>query len=279
MQICALLSYYDEPWLKQHVKSLRLAGVSKLVAVDGAYALFPGGKARSPVSNHRDLERACEKTGIELVHHVPDDVWGGNEVEKRTFLFELAERHTTPDDWYFVADGDEFVTAAPDDLPGLLADTLEPVGECELYEGREANTLRMFFRAQRGIRPTGLHFTYATPDGTVLWGGYAAETASAARLPVRVRHRTLQRPTARRAASLAYYEARDEQDIEQGPCAWCGEPTAATIPYQWRPAKGGIVAQRASVCPDCRPRREAESVEQAAALGFDARPHLPVLSQ
>jgi hypothetical protein len=282
-QIVALLSYYQEPdrFLRDCVKSLAKIGVTKLVALDGAYALYPGAKASSPVSNHRAIEKTAAKAGIETHHFVPDEPWSGNEVHKRWTLFDLAEEITDPTDWWFVVDGDEMVTHAPDDLPRRLADTACGAATATLWSADEEQPLRMFFRAERGLRPRGNHYTYATEDGRVFWGGYLAETEPALDLPVKVEHRTFQRPESRRSASLAFYDKRDAKGAETHKCAWCGTGTQVTIPFGWERVNAGkgATAQRAGVCLEhLRPRLE-ESVRQAAALGYDALPHMKSLIQ
>jgi hypothetical protein len=49
MNLTALLSFYDErpEWLERMILSLRLLPVTRLVAVDGAYELYPNGKGAS----------------------------------------------------------------------------------------------------------------------------------------------------------------------------------------------------------------------------------------
>lgn len=278
VQIVGLLSYYREPdsFLKQMVKSLPRVGVDRLIALDGAYARFPGGTAHSPRSNRRVLEKACEKASVDLWHVAPADVWAGDEIEKRSVLFTLAESVTTEDDWYFVVDGDEQVTDA-EKIPEQLAQTDKLVATAELYEGHESQRLRMFFKAIRGLRPVGTHFTYGTPDGRVLWGGYGQETEDALDLAVRVRHKTLERSRERRGASLTYYRKRDAALVESGPCAFCGQQTGHMIPYDWKPIGAGISAQRALCCKRCLKPRLRESVLQAAEYGIDATPQLDAL--
>ncbi len=274
--IVALLSYFREPdsFLKQMVKSLPKVGVEKLIALDGAYARFPGGTAHSPRSNRRVLEKACESASVDLWHVAPDDVWAGDEVEKRSVLFTLAESITTPDDWYFVVDGDEQVTDVDGDIPSLLNGTDLLAAQVMLWGDEGAQPLRMFFKAERGLRPRGTHFTYTLPDGRVVWGGYGQETEEALTLPVRVLHKTLDRSAKRRQASLAYYAQRDKALVEDGPCAFCGTLTAHVIPYEWRPSEKGITAQRALCCKACLKERLRESVLQAAKFGIDATPQL-----
>lgn len=281
--LVALLSYYREPdrFLKDCVRSLPLIGVTKLVALDGAYALYPNALSSSPVSNHRAIERTAAKVGIETFHFVPEEPWANNEVGKRWALFDLAEQVTEPTDWYFVVDGDEVVTDGPRDLPDTLGSYRQSVGTAMLWSAEEQQRLRMFFRADRTLRPRGNHYTYATEDGRVYWGGYQQETEPAVHLDVRVKHRTLERPQSRRTASLAFYAARDAQGAELHRCAWCGAETTTTIPYDWTRVNDGkgASAKRAGVCTTHLRQRLTESLEQAAALGYDARPHVQSLVQ
>ncbi len=281
--LVALLSYYSEPdvFLKDMIRSLPKIGVTKLVALDGAYALYPDAKASSPVSNHRAIEKTANRVGIETFHYVPDEPWHENEVGKRWTLMDLAESITTDRDWWFVIDGDEVVTDGPFDLPVVLSGLDTNVATAELWEGDDEQRLRMFFRAERGLRPRGNHYTYSTEDGRVFWGGYAQATEAATDLPIRVRHRTLERPQARRAASLEFYDRRDDTGAEVHHCAWCGVETTTTIPFDWSwsTGGGGITAQRAGVCVEHLREKVSESFADAIRLGFDPRPHFRDLVQ
>ena len=91
----------------------------------------------------------------------------------------------------------------------------------------------------------------------------------------------MDRPNKRRAASLKYYAGRDNAGGEHTVCAWCGEPTTITIPYGWKLVNDGKGAsgQRAGVCLTHLREKVAESVEQAAQVGYDARPYMRQLTQ
>lgn len=284
MRLVALMSYYDEKpsWLREVILATRLLGVEHLVALDGAYALFPDGSASSPESNHRAIAKACDTAGIDLTHVVPTDVWRGNEVEKRTRLFQLAETVTTDQDWYVIVDADEVVTHA-DGFREALESTDKDVGTVELWDkkvsGRlESVRLPVMFRAQRGIQVVGSHCTYRC-NGVTLWGKYGVEKAPMADFPVRMKHKTKERAPRRYAASMSYYDIRDRAGIEVETCAWCDVPTPRTIPFAWRPETGGITADRAHVCATHRAEKIQESIKQASALGYPLDEGLAGLTQ
>lgn len=268
--ICGLLAYYDESptWLRQLVESLPIMGVTRLVAVDGAYALYPGGQPTSPQDGHKALRQACQKAGIQLHHHTPDRVWE-DELEKRSFLFELGETVTEDHDWFFVVDADERVTQAPKQLPQLLdrLDTL--VAECLLWDARSEIPLRMLFRAKRGLRVVGNHYTYQLPDGRRLWGDWNNQLELATPIDVLVEHRDSQRTPRRRDAKFSYYARRDRLKPEERECAWCGEPASQSVPMNWRWSGPGLVGDRTACCDTCYPQRIAESRQAAEAMGVN----------
>lgn len=213
MKLVALLSFYDEPpeFLHRMISSLPQAGITDLVALDGAYALYPNGTASSPEEQHDALDEACTAAGIRLHLHIPATTWHGNEVEKRTRLFELGERVTSEHDWYLITDGDEEIRNADPYLAGHLAGTVFDVAQCELIEPDKTHPgFPKFFRAIRGLHCKANHYTYATPDGRYLWGN-AVTTRLEPRIPVDVSiiHHAKARSPRRRTASVGYYLHRD----------------------------------------------------------------------
>jgi hypothetical protein len=224
VRIVALLSWYDEDpaWLERCIRSLPQARVSALIALDGAYSLYPDAKARSHRSQHEAIERAAQAAGIPCQIHAPDAPWDG-EVQKRNHLFDLAEQ--TPADWYMVMDADEFIISAPKDVPARLARAPFDVAAVTLREpGHPLGTMiypthPKFFRAIPGLRAITDHFTYTTPDGRKLWGDAKrchleprADLTS-----VTVEHHNQLRHPDRRKAALTYYETRDQAGIEELP--------------------------------------------------------------
>lgn len=239
-----MLAWYDErpDMLRDTIASLPILGVDHLVAVDGAYAAFPGGKAFSARTQRNVVMSAAQDAGIGCTVHIPTETWQENEPGKRRFLFQLGETVTGPDDWYFVVDADEVVLRAPEDLKAVLSETDRDVAQCVLLdadagntvyglvgedddenmpmvlEGRFTNHLPMLFRAIRGLSVAWAHNQYVTPDGRWLWAGTLEERPEVAlRLPgVVVDHRFC-RSHERRTAATAYYYARETQGIERQP--------------------------------------------------------------
>jgi hypothetical protein len=102
VKLIGLMSWYDEDasWLDRRHRQPLPRGMTHLVAVDGAYALFPDGRARSGVEQHRAISETCEGLGISSTIYAPQTVWTGNEVEKRSFMFRLGLAVADgPQDW------------------------------------------------------------------------------------------------------------------------------------------------------------------------------------
>src|SRR5262249_40678789 len=162
------LSWYDEPaWaLAELVASTARFGADALVAVDGAYMLYPDGRAQSPAEQSQAILATAQGAGMEVVLHCPQEPWAGNEIEKRTKSLALAEEIAEPgEDWIWICDGDEVVTEG---LGLRLAleqthfDTAEVLMEEVLDGSREGIApIRKFFRAQAsGIVLEDNHFTF-----------------------------------------------------------------------------------------------------------------------
>lgn len=237
MRLIGLLSWYAErpSWLAACIASYRVAGIDHLVALDGAYAMFPGGAARSSGVEADAIVEICNAHDIGLTLVRPAGVWAGNEVEKRTSLFRHADAIATPGkDWYLVIDADELVTRALDGWRDALADTRLDCAEVLLWEREDRDTepraqvdrairvdplartpIRKLFRATPGIRCVGNHYTWMTPDGRQLWGSHVREPGLDLTEQLHVEHRTQYRSLLRRDASHEYYRLRDAAGIER----------------------------------------------------------------
>jgi hypothetical protein len=228
MRLIAILTWYDEPsWcLTELIASLAKAGVDHVVAIDGAYMLYPEGRGQSPGEQAQAILAGCQGAGMGATIHTPQDVWFGNEIEKRSFTF--AAGHLVADagvDWLWVVDADERIQetlglrealeATECDVATLMID--------EVNEGtREgAFPLRKFFRAQ----PTGIHlernhFTYLTGDGQLLFEGYCIakpELVEAENFGfVRIDHRG-GRTKIRSFQAQVYYDRRKQYGAELVP--------------------------------------------------------------
>lgn len=228
MRIIGLLSWYQEDpaWLAECVASAaRLC--DHLIAVDGAYAEFPGSLAK-PASGPEQSEiinRTAAGAGIGCTIHAPRQPWWGGEVAKRDFMFRLASTFAGPDDWYFVIDADEVLTTVPSDTKRRLADSEHNVAELILWE-RESqarvaeivdtqadylNPDRRLFRALPDLGVQQAHYVYtATVDGrtAVLRGNQSIQRLEPAEdlSDLRMEHRTHQRTQARKRLKREYYE-------------------------------------------------------------------------
>lgn len=233
MKIVGLVSWYDEKpdFLAACVASMA-SFVDHVVAVDGAYIMYPGGKAQSPtgqVEAIRETARACH---LGCTVHEPQERWGGNEVEKRAFMFSLAETVAKDaNDWYFVLDADEVVSEVGMDVRETLLTSEHDVGQVTCWQHRghyepqerpfvsemvEQQQLRKFFRAIPGLTVTLNHYTYVVPDGRHMWGmGGPVPLEQPEDMPLlKVEHRNKGRDLWRAQQARSYYERRDELKIE-----------------------------------------------------------------
>ena len=108
---CAPIWYDEDPQLlDETVTRLGRIPVDALVAVDGAYDLYPGATASSPPSNHAAIGDAARTIGVSATIHRPLRPWErSGEVRKRTFALRLAETLSEPDDWFLVLDADHIL--------------------------------------------------------------------------------------------------------------------------------------------------------------------------
>lgn len=222
MKIIGLLSWYEEDteWLAEAV-----AGAARvcdhIVAVDGAYARFPGADSK-PVSSPeqaRVIQSVAAGAGIGCTVHVPRKAWSGNEVGKRDFMFRFSSTFAEPGvDWFMVFDADEIVTSAPPGFRSLLAASDRDVAELTLWERGDLDTsypLRRFYRALPGIGIQQAHFVVTAPvDGgtQVLSGAHMVHELALCEDLTRVRmeHRTERRTDLRKALKTKYYDLLPE---------------------------------------------------------------------
>lgn len=219
MRVVALLCWYDEPvsWLAETVASAaRLA--DHIVAVDGAYALFPG-STRRPTSDPTQADtitRTARGVGIGVTVHTPTDVWWGGEVEKRDTMLQIAQTVADPGDWYLVIDGDEVVANCPADTRHLLDVAEADVAELIIRSRREHtewhSPLRRLYRAQPGLRVEYAHYIVTAPDGRTVSNEPAVPLHNLV-----IDHRDLERSAQRRQQKKQYYAARDELGVEHSP--------------------------------------------------------------
>lgn len=246
MKLFALCSFYQESptWLASYVAATaRLC--DHIVFVDGAYVLYDSDGYSSGVESHDAIARACHAAGIPFTLYVPETAWLGNEVEKRAFMFKLAESLSTEDDYYAVLDVDMPVTRVDreqvrQDLERKEFDVYEgslierwdwntgPNGALVIPRENEGTPPlsacwhTFLFRAIRGLTVSGAHYLYVYPDETAKWGlralwgpGTEYDLATAGRLSVDIEHWSKFRPKDRRNAATDYYTRRDNARIER----------------------------------------------------------------
>ena len=238
MRLIGILSWYDEApsWLAACVSSMiERARIDHLVAVDGAYALLPNGRAYSGFEQHQLIDEICRGSDVGLTLFAPQEPWLGNEVEKRSFAFRLAETVAEiGEDWYFIMDADEVVTSALG-LKHVLSTTDEDVGHTWFYERLDpfvspgyaklaAQTfipredrimVRTVFRALPRLHVAENHFTYITDAGHILWNGGNGGEVGTVDTRVEIEHRTRLRDQARKAQQIEYYLRRDKLGLER----------------------------------------------------------------
>lgn len=243
MNIIGVLSWYDE---SPHWLSTCVAGFGRvcdtIIAVDGAYALYPGARARSHPDQSEAIIHAAEAAGCGLILHRPKDVWWGNEVEKRNHTFDLARSVGVEcDDWVLVFDGDyQLLQTYPDVVRQELEATDLDVATYTLLDGKDLLSDEAMAKVAREIdistewtvRTRGLyrllpdlryqtkhwHVRGTAADGrdVVLFGSAdREEPALQLEAGLVAYHRRQARAKVRNEAAEAYYVFRDEAKVEQ----------------------------------------------------------------
>jgi hypothetical protein len=249
VKIVGVLSWFDESpsWLATAVAGFARV-CDQIVAVDGAYALYPGGRARSRPDQAEAILGAAEAAGAGCVIHRPRDVWFGNEVEKRNHSLFLAAALSP--DWVMVFDADYHVLQLDAEaVRRELAATDCNVGTYTILDGKDlqedeyiakyareryADTewttkTRDIYRWTDDLAYGPKHFTISgTYDGERRWiRGPEFCLSEDQWSPVEpcvdmlanlvVNHRNQHRPLARRKAAGGYSELRNEAGVEAWP--------------------------------------------------------------
>lgn len=279
MQLIALLAWYDEEpkHLATCVASLAKAGVGHLVAVDGAYALYPDGEPLSDGRQQLAIQYMCAEIGIGLTLHTPRAVWEGNEVEKRQCLFDLALTVADEGDWFLVIDADEVIAEAPLDLFETLGTTPHQVAQITHRELAavvandptwEPDTpLLRLYRAQP-IKVDGNHYTHRNPAGEVICGHVdqmQVEWADATEL--RIDHRRGLRAPERQHTQGTYYDNMNRSAQERLRCK-CGAPGKHQLPTEWRLTDVGPAADLEDFCDRCAKRIRRQNERRLREIGI-----------
>ncbi len=240
MKVIGVLCWYDESptWLCATVASAA-AICDHLVAVAGAYALFPGGSGSSGAAQHEAIAKTAEAVGLGLTLHVPNAKWTGNEVEKRSYSYRLAATIGCEEDWVLVLDADDVILQCPSTVRERLHDTDLMVGQVSHLERWDPHAdpsvssyahvadvsssprvpIRKFFRLLPGLRCDVTHFHHVAYEGDHtlhLWGnGSWPEEPALDCTDMVIEHRTRLRARERARRQQAYYQTRDVAGIER----------------------------------------------------------------
>ena len=214
MRVIGLLSWFDEKpdHLAALVANLADHGISHMVAVDGAFALYPDARAASPVEQRDAIWDAASDARIGCTVYVPTVPWAGNEPEKRTAQFAIGHVVAEPGDWFVVLDADERIVQAGDYRQTLAGTWHECATVIHTEQGRPDLIDRRFYRYQpSGIEVRGTHFRFVTGDGRPLKGPGACEADVA---PIVVEHHPEARTAERLRRREGYYAARLNSNFE-----------------------------------------------------------------
>ncbi len=141
MKIVGILCWYDESpsWLANAVCGFGRV-CDEIVAVDGAYSMYPGARPRSHPEQAEAILAAAETMGVGCTIHRPKDVFFGQEVEKRNLSLKLAAPLLTPgEDWVMIFDADYQVMLCEDPVyaRALLEHTEHNVATYTLLDGHD----------------------------------------------------------------------------------------------------------------------------------------------
>jgi hypothetical protein len=224
VRIIGLLSWYEEPasWLAETVASAAQL-CDHLIAVDGPYAMFPGAmmKPASGTEQAEVITHTAAGAGIGCTIHAPRQLWWGNEVEKRGFMFDLGMTVAKPGDWFLVIDADEVLVTNPADVRQKLSETDLDVAEVMIWERGDAESRtphRRLFRALPGITYRDAHYVVTVPTDTgvrILSGNHSIHKVEPAQelWDTRLEHRKQNRSAQRKQLKADYYAM--VPDIEQ----------------------------------------------------------------
>lgn len=204
----------------------------RVVAVDGAYARYPGATVKSSASQREALVEAAKEFNLELWTPGVDRLWAG-QVEKRDFLMRNA---AVDCDWIAVVDTDHVIftdrrlarqelenTPPASDIDVVKVDFVTPdndkkpeekaAGNWHLQTGRVS--IAHLFRPLPGFRVERFHWWYsALKHGERIWMWGNDESRPLAKpkvmaTPYEIQHLTMFRTKEQVLASRAFLNDRE----------------------------------------------------------------------
>jgi hypothetical protein len=203
----------------------------RVVALDGAYARYPGATVMSPPRQAKAIRDACAKAKLDCLVVFPDRLWAG-QIEKRNHLLALAG---VGSDWIVTLDADHIIdtereavrnelyasTADVVDVPFITprnakrGDVRSAAGQWHLAQTQGPQLIPQVWRASLHLRVEYHHWWIgATKDNRPVWawaGDSSRQQLPHARFvtPYTVEHRTLLRTDAQVLASRAFCNDRE----------------------------------------------------------------------
>lgn len=243
MKIIGILSYFDESpsWLGTVVAGLGQF-CDTIVALDGAYALYPGARPRSLPDQAEAIVHTAEAVDLECIMYQPRDVFWGNEIEKRNLSLKLAGAVAESErDWVVVFDADmHLMKVNPEAVRWDLANTTLDVATMTTLQGKDmldgdmadlaqivdiehewTGRSRLVYRYSTSLQYGPAHWAVSREKGrgkrrkrVWLWGYEKVEPALDLNANLVTYHRSTERTVLRRQSAKAYYDTRDEMKIE-----------------------------------------------------------------
>ncbi len=233
MIIHGVFSWYDESpsWIGTAIASLSRF-CDHILAVDGAYALYPQGKARSHPNQAETILHTAEALDTAVTLYQPSEVWCGNEVEKRNKALDILGALAEDGDWLCIFDADYHVFKCnPESLKHDLDKSECEVATYGILDGEDwlglknplaveaklqtqwVSQTRDLYRWNPTLRVGPAHGDYSSDKGW-LRGPYNLLPAEDVSGSLTVYHRTKDRAMVRRDAQQGYYTMRDSLGIE-----------------------------------------------------------------
>lgn len=170
MKIIGCLIWYDEQPSMLATAVQGLAQIAdEIIAVDGAYALFPKARTRSHPNQAEAIIRAAEAANVGVTIHRPSRLFFGNEIEKRNLSLQLAAPFCDEGDWILAWDADYHLhTCNPGLVRSELAETDCLAATYTILESIDYMGGNDFLRDYAVKRPVDTRYTIRT-RGVYRW--------------------------------------------------------------------------------------------------------------